>query len=120
MALTVAMAVHELCTNAVKYGALSVPTGQVAITWRVEHRGSERVLHLSWEESGGPPVRPPTRRGFGTRLIERQLANEFGGGVRLAFEPSGVVCRIEARLPAEDSGAGASEAPENLLFGAAE
>ncbi|HET8995954.1 MAG TPA: HWE histidine kinase domain-containing protein [Acetobacteraceae bacterium] len=96
MALSVAMALHELCTNAAKYGALSGAAGQVAITWSAE---PHRRLRFRWEESGGPPVRPPAARGFGSRLIERGLARELGGSARLDFAPSGVLCEIDAPLP---------------------
>ena len=99
MALTIAMALHELSTNAVKYGALSAPAGKVEIRWSEDGPADARRLRLNWRERGGPPVTTPTRRGFGSRLIERQLAREFGGEVRLAFEPSGVTCTIEALLP---------------------
>jgi PAS domain S-box-containing protein len=95
-ALGLAMTLHELATNAVKYGALSSPEGRVGLTWRLEG-GGER-LALVWREHGGPPVDPPARRGFGTRLIEQGLASEIGGRATLAFEPSGVVCTIEAAL----------------------
>ncbi|HEV2621994.1 MAG TPA: PAS domain-containing protein [Frateuria sp.] len=93
-ALAFAMALHELCTNAVKYGALSGAEGEVAIEWSIE--GS--LLRLLWTESGGPTVVPPARRGFGSRLIERGLRHEIGGRVELAFDPRGVTCTIEAPL----------------------
>ena len=92
-ALAFAMVLHELGTNAVKYGALSCPEGKVAIDWTVNE-----VLRLRWTESGGPPVRPPAQRGFGSRLIERGLRHEIGGRVALEFAPGGVVCVIEAPL----------------------
>jgi two-component sensor histidine kinase len=98
MALALSMAVHELATNAAKYGALSLPTGQVSISWTVTP-GEPRLLVLSWRERGGPPVALPTRRGFGTRLIERSLAQELSGEVDLAYVPTGVVCTIKAPLP---------------------
>jgi two-component sensor histidine kinase len=91
------MAVHELATNASKYGSLSVSTGRVAIRWEVE--GAERKqLSFSWQEAGGPPVLPPARKGFGTRLIERSLAEELTGEVRLAYEAAGLVCLVKAPL----------------------
>jgi PAS domain S-box-containing protein len=93
-AVSLVMALHELCTNAAKYGALSVPEGRVALGWRVE---GDR-LHLEWRERGGPPVRPPERRGFGFRMIERALAADMAGGAKLDFEPEGLVCRIDATL----------------------
>ena len=102
MALSLSMALHELATNAVKYGALSTLNGQVRIAWSVRPKsgtatGAPRLV-LTWIESGGPPVSPPTRRGFGSRLIERGLAAELSGEARIDFEPEGVVCRIEAGL----------------------
>lgn len=99
MALTISMALHELCTNAVKYGALSQPTGRVSITWAEDTSGDTRKLCLTWRETDGPVVASPTRRGFGSRLIERQLAREFGGEVTLDFDPSGVVCRMVIPFP---------------------
>jgi PAS domain S-box-containing protein len=98
MALALSMAVHELATNAAKYGSLSVPTGHVSISWTTMP-GEPRHLNLVWQERGGPPVAPPTRRGFGTRLIERSLAQELAGDVNLAYVPTGVVCTIKAPLP---------------------
>jgi PAS domain S-box-containing protein len=98
MALALSMAVHELATNAAKYGALSVPEGQVSISWSVMP-GRPRQLTLCWQERGGPPVALPERRGFGTRLIERSLAQELAGDVSLAYIPTGVVCTVKAPLP---------------------
>ena len=98
LALSIAMALHELGTNAVKYGALSRESGRVTITWTVQRR-PELCLSLRWSESGGPSVTPPTRRGFGSRLIERSLARELAGKVELLYEPDGVVCTIEAPVP---------------------
>ncbi|WP_269716047.1 PAS domain-containing sensor histidine kinase [Caulobacter sp. NIBR2454] len=97
-ALSLAMALHELGTNAVKYGALSTPPGRVSVRWSVEGREAERRLRLIWTESGGPPVTPPRRRGFGSRLMEKGLAAELGGQVTLSFDPAGVVCIIDAPL----------------------
>jgi two-component sensor histidine kinase len=98
MALAVAMALQELATNAVKYGALSNEVGEVSIFWTVQKSGEPPHLHLRWEESGGPPITAPTRRGFGSRLIERSLALDLAGSVSMAFEPSGLVCTIDAPL----------------------
>jgi PAS domain S-box-containing protein len=95
-ALNLAMALHELATNAAKYGALSTRGGHVDLSWRLTH--SEPVLHLDWRESGGPPVTSPEREGFGTRMIRRVLASELGGKVRLAFNSDGLECSIEAPL----------------------
>ncbi len=98
MALALAMAFQELATNAVKYGALSMPGGEIQITWSVDPAGAETELHLRWEERGGPPVEAPARRGFGTRLIERSLAQDLDGEVRIEFAPAGVVCAVAAPL----------------------
>jgi len=98
MALSLSMVLHELATNAVKYGALSTPQGQVRIAWTVVPGPAQPRLVLTWTEPGGPPVQPPTRRGFGSRLIERGLAAELSGEARIDFKPDGVVCRIEAAL----------------------
>jgi PAS domain S-box-containing protein len=96
-ALSLAMMLQELATNAVKYGALSNATGEIRITWEVV-RGAPSHLRLRWEESGGPAVQPPTRRGFGTRLIERSLAQDLGGNVDIAFAATGLVCTVDAPL----------------------
>ena len=98
-ALAVAMALQELATNAVKYGALSNHTGSITVEWSVDPASPSPRLHLRWEESGGPDVKPPSRRGFGTRLIERSLAQELEGEVKVAFRQTGVVCTIDAPLP---------------------
>lgn len=96
-ALSLSLALHELATNAAKYGALASPAGKVSVRWSLE--AGPRRLSLVWRERGGPAVTPPTRRGFGSRLIERGLAQDLGGSVALTFEPAGVVCIIEAPLP---------------------
>lgn len=97
-AMSLAMAFHELATNAVKHGAWSTPEGRVEIRWRTARDASGERLHLEWRETGGPPVSPPRRRGFGSRLIERGLAAELEGEVRLRFEPDGLVCEADAPL----------------------
>jgi two-component sensor histidine kinase len=96
MALAIALALQELATNAVKYGALLNATGVVRITWTITGAAANRRLMLCWEEAGGPVVDPPTRRGFGSRLIERSFAMELGGQARLEFPPEGVRCTIDA------------------------
>jgi len=96
--LAIAMALQELGTNAVKYGALSNQAGRIAISWSITKQAGEMRLELIWKETGGPPVVEPSRRGFGTRLIERSLAHELRGDVTIAFAPSGVVCTIHAPL----------------------
>ena len=95
-ALALAMALHELGTNAAKYGALSVEGGRVSIAWSLV---GDR-LRLEWRESGGPPVEAPERRGFGSRLIERGLEADLGGGAALHFDPGGLRCEIHASLAA--------------------
>jgi PAS domain S-box-containing protein len=82
---------------ALKYGALSNATGRVLIEWRVAD-GDPPILHLVWQEEGGPPVSPPSRRGFGSRLIERSLSGDVKGEVRVDYAPTGVVCTVEAPL----------------------
>lgn len=98
MALSLAMALHELGTNAAKYGALSAEGGRVRVSWEVAGQDGTRRLRLCWRESGGPPVAPPRAKGFGSRLIERGLASELRAKVRLDFPPQGVECEIEAPL----------------------
>ncbi len=93
-AVAVSMALHELGTNAAKYGALSIGQGSVAVHWTT----AGGRFRLSWQESGGPPVVPPQRRGFGSLMIERGLAAELQGEVTIDYRPSGVVCTIDAPL----------------------
>ena len=92
------MALQELATNAVKYGALSNATGRIGINWSLKEDGGEPRLHLAWRESGGPPVSPPTRRGFGTRLIERSLAQDLDGDAKISFAALGVTCVVDVPL----------------------
>ena len=93
--LTLAMAVHELTTNAAKYGALSVPGGRIEIHWQPVRTDNARpVLHIDWLEHSGPPVTDPAQSGFGSKLIEGSIAAELGGTARLAFEPQGLHCEI--------------------------
>jgi len=99
-AVSLAMATHELCTNAIKYGALSNDTGTVDVRWAAALANCGQVdLDSDWRESGGPPVEPPSHRGFGTRLIERGLSAELRSTVSLEFPPGGVHCTIRAKLP---------------------
>ena len=95
-AVALGMGIHELTTNASKYGALSTPNGHVAVDWAIE----DGVLRLTWTESGGPPVTPPARRGFGVRLLERGLAAELSGGVELTYDAAGLVCQMALPLRA--------------------
>lgn len=98
-ALAFALALHELATNAAKYGALSNAAGHVELTWAIEHNapGGPR-LRLLWEEIGGPPVKPPTRRGFGSTMIERSLKSYFRGEAKMEYRPSGLRFEIECEL----------------------
>jgi two-component system CheB/CheR fusion protein len=96
--LALAMALHELATNAAKYGALSRHKGRVEVKWRVANTRAEPRLSLIWTESGGPRVKPPARRGFGSQLIERTLAYELQADVEQEFRPEGLRCRIEFAL----------------------
>ncbi|WP_431858503.1 sensor histidine kinase [Azospirillum sp.] len=94
-AVAFGLAFHELATNAAKYGALSVPQGWIEVTWSLaDAGGGERRLEVRWCEHDGPPVAPPTRRGFGSRVIEQGLAYDLNGSIQLAFEPDGVRCAI--------------------------
>ncbi|HEV2080276.1 MAG TPA: HWE histidine kinase domain-containing protein [Allosphingosinicella sp.] len=101
-AVALGMALHELCTNAVKYGALSNETGMVSIFWELPNSGEGRSLHLEWRETGGPPVSMPDKRGFGSRMIERALASELGGKAELQFLADGLRCVVDAPLPQDD------------------
>jgi two-component system CheB/CheR fusion protein len=97
-ALALGMAFHELATNAVKYGSLSVPDGQLDIRWEERVVGSDRRLHVIWMEHDGPPVVKPERPGFGSRLIADGLAYELDGMVDLTFKREGVCCIIDIPL----------------------
>ena len=96
--LAIVMALHELATNATKYGALSCREGRVTILWEIAG-GADPHLRMSWTERHGPLVVPPTRRGFGTKLIERSLASDLQGATELRLDdPAGAVCRIDTAL----------------------
>ena len=97
-ATAMALGLHELATNAAKYGALSSPVGRVVLSWTVKGEGEGRSLNLTWRESGGPPVRTPQRTGFGTRLIERGLKGELKAQVTLDYAPSGLMFSLTAPL----------------------
>jgi two-component sensor histidine kinase len=98
-ALSLAMALHELTTNAVKYGALSVPEGNLGVTWCVTSGETERTLVLDWVESNGPRVAPPTHHGFGMTLIERGLRQDMSAQVEIDFAATGVHATLRAPLP---------------------
>ena len=109
LAMTTSLLVHELATNAAKYGALSRKTGQVAISWSI----SDGRLNLEWREAGGPIVSPPTKHGFGMRLLSQALA-EFGGTVETTFAPTGLICKLTATLPEKnDTSIGSDVTPAN-------
>ncbi len=97
VALAISLALHELATNALKYGALSRDGGHVEVSWALEGEGAPHGLSLEWREHGGPEVRPPERKGFGTRLLKQALSAELGAPVELHFEPGGLVCRLATR-----------------------
>jgi PAS domain S-box-containing protein len=97
-ALSLALVIHELGTNAVKYGALSTADGKVEIVWEVDRALKEPRLVLRWQESGGPPVMPATRRGFGSLLIERSIAYELDGSAEVDYRQEGLICTIAAPL----------------------
>jgi two-component sensor histidine kinase len=90
------MALHELATNAVKHGALSVPSGKVRIEWRLEGARNARRFHMSWVESGGAPVGPPEATGFGRLVIERMVAEALQGCVTLDFARGGLCWHLDA------------------------
>jgi PAS domain S-box-containing protein len=97
VAVPIGMAIHELTTNAAKYGALSVLGGRIEITWSISIDAGGAKLLFQWLEQDGPPVEPPTRRGFGTRLLERVLTSQVSAEVAIAFEGNGL--RVDVALP---------------------
>jgi two-component sensor histidine kinase len=113
------LALHELATNAVKYGALSRPDGQVLVTLsRHDVAGGPGAIHLTWQETGGPRIESaPTRRGFGHRLLEQGLAHQSGGTVALEFRPEGLNCRLSLPLCRNTGGAPAMAAPGTIAKG---
>ena len=94
-ALTLSLVMHELAANAAKYGSLSVPMGRIEVRWQID---PGRNLRLTWQEVDGPRVAKPTRRGFGSQLIEFNIAHEFGGEARLDYPPAGVECVLTIPL----------------------
>ncbi len=95
-ALPLAMTLNELCTNAVKYGALSTPGGCVKLTTQVDEHAKQ--FRLTWTETGGPVVQEPTRRSFGMRLIEKSFVGQLQGAAKVMFDASGVVCKLDVPL----------------------
>ena len=97
-ALALSLALHELATNAMKYGALSVESGQVSITWSSEPHDGEQQFVFVWQETGGPPPSEPDHVGFGSRLISRVLGDDFSGSVEVTFGSTGLICSLTAPL----------------------
>ena len=97
-ALALSLAIHELSTNALKYGALTVASGHVSITWSCEDQKGQPNFVFVWQESGGPPVSDPAGVGFGSRLISRVLQDDFGGTVEVSYQATGLICRLTAPL----------------------
>jgi two-component sensor histidine kinase len=97
-AIALSMVVHELCTNAVKHGALSAPGGRVSISWSIFSQDDLMRFKLHWKERGGPQVHEPSRRSFGSRLIEQALPGQLQGEARLRFEPDGLSCEVNIPL----------------------
>jgi two-component sensor histidine kinase len=98
-AMMTSLVLHELATNATKYGALSVPEGQVSVTWTPVE--TDR-MELIWRERGGPVTQQPSRKGFGTRLIEQGFPAQLGGRAIIEFRAAGLVCALECpRTPDE-------------------
>lgn len=100
-AQSLGLALHEMCTNASKYGALSSPHGRVEIGWQVGSDGERNALDLHWRESGGPPVKAPRHAGFGTLVIERNLTKALGAQVSVHYAPDGFRCDIH--IPASEN-----------------
>ena len=101
LAVVLSMIVHEIATNAAKYGALSNDSGTVTLDWEILDEGTGRKLRLIWTEAGGPPVVAPVQRGFGSRLIERSARDQLGGEATVDFLPRGVVCTLTCALEEE-------------------
>jgi PAS domain S-box-containing protein len=100
----VATVLHELTTNAAKYGALSNRSGRVSVRWRWQQNGPHNRLVIEWQETGGPPVLAPSRSGYGTTIIRELIPFEYGGAVELSFATEGTRCRLE--IPGEWAGRG--------------
>lgn len=98
LAVVLSMIVHEIATNAAKYGALSNDNGTVTVDWEILEESDGRKLRMIWTETGGPQVTAPVQRGFGSRLIERSARDQLGGEATVDFLPRGVVCTVTAAL----------------------
>ena len=99
--MALAMAIHELAGNAAKYGALSIISGKLTVAWKIRGASGDRALSFTWTETRGPVVQSPSRRGFGTMLIERTLTHERDAEVRREFLAAGVRCAITISLTDE-------------------
>ena len=95
------MAFHELATNAAKYGVLSTADSALGVDCKLDDATSPATIEIVWTEQGGPPVTLPSRRGFGSNLLEIGLAQEFGGATKLRFEPNGLICEMRFALSAK-------------------
>jgi two-component sensor histidine kinase len=95
--LSLGMIFHELATNAAKYGALHTPDGRILIDWGLADQ-RDRKLKLSWREIGGPKVTTPERRGFGSRLIERNIRHDLAGEIELVYAPDGLIAELTVPL----------------------
>ena len=100
VALALALALHELCTNAVKFGSLSIAAGHVELAWQILQARDGPELRLTWREKDGPEVKEPSRKDFGSRLLNRGLSASFGGTVELSYPPTGVALTLVAPLAA--------------------
>jgi two-component sensor histidine kinase len=101
IAVVLSMILHEIATNAAKYGALSNDGGTVMLDWEVTTENAKPQLRLIWTETGGPPVTAPVQRGFGSRLIERSARDQLGGEATVDFLPRGVVYTVSCSLDGE-------------------
>ena len=97
-AFALSLVVHELATNALKYGALTIPSGQVSISWMAEDQEGTPRFVLIWQELGGPPASKPAGVGFGSRLIARVVKDDFKGSVDVSYASTGLICRLTAPL----------------------
>ncbi len=97
-AFALSMALHELATNASKYGALSVPTGRLSLSWTVGRREDQSTLVMDWVEQGGPKAVPPTRRGFGSKLVAAVVERQLDGSIQTDFTDAGLKVRLEMPL----------------------
>ena len=103
LAVSLGMAIHELGTNAAKYGALSVCGGKLNVSWTVTIEAARRTLNIDWVERGGPPVAQPTRQGFGSRLLDFVLPGQIQAKTEIDYRPGGVRVHCAVPLPAESA-----------------